>query len=94
MSNDSCGPGPGLYRDKENGWLFGVCAGAAEYAGLPVLLLRIIAAAALLTFSWFTAVVYLAAAIVMKEKPLTWSGHCHESEFWRRRGRDDTWSHS
>lgn len=84
----------GLYRDRENGWIFGVCAGIADYAEIPVIAVRIVAAAALLIFFWVTAIVYLAFALALKEKPLTWSGRCRENEFWRRHRTDDTWSHS
>ena len=86
-------PFRGLYRDRENGWIFGVCAGIADYGDIPVLAVRIVAAAGLLFFFWFTVIVYLAAAILFREKPLTWSGRYQENEFWRRH-RTDTWSHS
>jgi phage shock protein C len=96
MSGETCQPGPsrGLYRDRENGWIFGVCAGIADYAGLPAISIRIVAAAGLLIFFWATVIVYIAAALVFKEKPLTWSGRCQETEFWRRHRSRDTWSHS
>jgi phage shock protein C len=88
------GSGRGLYRDRENGWLFGVCAGIADYGDLPVAVLRVIAAVGLLTFFWATVVTYVAATLLLREKPLTWAGRCQEYEFWRRCRSDDRWSHS
>ena len=95
MNKDAFGPGlaRGLYRDRENGWIFGVCAGIADYAKFPVAALRVIAVLGLLMFFWATAVTYVAATLLLREKPLTWSGCCQEYEFWRRRRSDDRWSH-
>jgi phage shock protein C len=84
----------GLYRDRENGWIFGVCAGLADYLDVPVVIVRVIAGAGLLFFFWITVITYVAATLLLREKPLTWSGRCQEYEFWRRRGSDDRWSHS
>ena len=84
----------GLYRDRENGWIFGVCAGIADYAGVPSGVVRAIAFVALLLFFWATIIAYGAAALIFRPKPLTWSGRCHEFEFWRRHRASDRWSHS
>ncbi|MEX2125046.1 MAG: PspC domain-containing protein [Woeseia sp.] len=86
-------PFRGLYRDRENGWIFGVCAGIADYGNIPVVAVRIVVAAGLVIFSWVTAIAYIAATLLLQEKPLTWSGDCHENEFWRRH-KTDRWSHS
>jgi phage shock protein C len=83
----------GLYRDRENGWIFGVCAGIAEYLNVRTGLVRLIAFIALLLFFWPAAIAYLAAALLFRSKPLTWSGSCREYEFWRRRDEQD-WRHS
>ncbi|HET6629466.1 MAG TPA: PspC domain-containing protein [Woeseiaceae bacterium] len=84
----------GLYRDRENGWLFGVCAGIAEHFNVRTALVRLVAFAALLLFFWPAVIVYLAAALLFRAKPLTWSGSCREYEFWRRHGGHDGWRHS
>lgn len=84
----------GLYRDRENGWIFGVCAGVADWIDVPVSVVRTVAAATLLLFFWVTVLVYAAGSLLLREKPLTWSGRCHEYEFWRRCKDDDRWSHS
>lgn len=82
----------GLYRDRENGWIFGVCAGIADRFNLRVGAVRGIAAVCLLLFFWATALVYALATVLIREKPLIYSGCASEHEFWRRR-RDD-WRHS
>lgn len=83
----------GLYRDRENGWIFGVCAGIADYAGFRTAVVRLVAVIGLMLFFWVTVIAYGAAALLFRQKPLTWSGRCHEFEFWRRH-RTDRWSHS
>lgn len=84
----------GLYRDRENGWIFGVCAGLAEYLNFRTGTVRVITVICLLIFFWPTVLVYVAATLLFKAKPLTWSGRCQEYEFWRRHGRQDGWRHS
>jgi len=88
------GPLRGLYRDRENGWIFGVCAGIAEFGNFRTATVRIIAVICLLLFFWATALVYTGAVLLFREKPLIYSGRHQEYEFWRRRARDDYWSHS
>jgi len=88
------GPLRGLYRDRENGWIFGVCAGLAEFGNFRIGTVRIIALICLFVFFWPTILVYIAAVLLFREKPLIYSGSNREYEFWRRRRRDDYWSHS
>jgi phage shock protein C len=88
------GPLRGLYRDRENGWIFGVCAGIAEYCNFRTATVRIIAVICLLLFFWATALVYIAAVLLFREKPLIYSGRQQEYDFWRRQAREDYWSHS
>lgn len=83
----------GLYRDRENGWLFGVCAGIADYCDVGVAVVRLIVVVALYLFFWPTVLVYAAAALLFRTKPLTWYGRCREYEFWRGR-EHDRWRHS
>ncbi len=82
-----------MYRDRENGWVFGVCAGIADRYNLNVVTLRCIAVVSLLVFFWLTAAVYLGLALLVRNKPLVYSGSRSEYEFWRRYRRDD-WRHS
>ena len=98
MSRDSWAPDYGLmqgmYRDRENGWIFGVCAGLAERFGFGVFAVRVIAVISLVLFFWVTAIIYVGATLLLKEKPLIYSGDTREYEFWRRDARRDYWSHS
>jgi len=86
--NIDYGPFQGLYRDRENGWIFGVFAGIADRFNLQVGALRIIAVISLLVFFWFTAAAYIAATLLIREKPLIYSGQRTENDFWRRYRRD------
>ena len=88
------GPLRGLYRDRENGWIFGVCAGIAEFGNFRTATVRIITVICLLLFFWVTALVYLGAVVLFRDKPLIFSGRHQDSEFWRRRSSDDYWSRS
>jgi phage shock protein C len=97
MSRDSWnidyGPLRGFYRDRENGWVFGVCAGLADRFNFRVGTVRVIAIISLLLFFWLSAALYLAATMLIKEKPLVYSGRNSENEFWYRYKRD-SWRHS
>lgn len=84
----------GLYRDRENGWLYGVCAGLAEFIGFPVITVRIIAALCLVLFSVPTILAYGAAVLLIRERPLIYSGSRREQDFWRCGAREDRWSTS
>lgn len=86
------GPLRGLYRDRENGWLFGVCAGLADFLNFRVGAVRLVAGVCLLLFGWPIIIGYIAATFLLREKPLIYSGSDAEYEFWRR-GRYDHWSH-
>ena len=81
-----------MYRDRENGWLFGVCAGIADQFNLNLTMVRVIAVVSLLLFFWLTAAVYLGLTLLVREKPLLYSGTRSEHDFWRHRRRDD-WRH-
>jgi phage shock protein C len=82
------GPLRGFYRDRENGWVFGVCAGLADRFNFRVGTVRIIAFISLLLFFWLSAALYLGATLLIKEKPLVYSGRNSENEFWHRYKRD------
>lgn len=90
--NIDLGPFRGFYRDPENGWLFGVCAGIADRFNFNVLVLRIVAIVCLVAFTFVTALVYIGAAILIRPKPLVYSGRDNENDFWRR--HRDHWRHS
>lgn len=83
----------GIFRDRDNGWIFGVCAGLADYFGIRVGVVRIIAALSLCLFFWPTAIAYIAATLMIRERPLIYRGRAPEYDFWRRGGYDNRWSH-
>lgn len=83
------GPLRGFYRDRENGWIFGVCAGIADRFNLNTGAIRIIALVSLLLFPFVTGLAYIAAVLLIREKPLIYSGRETEYEFWRRRHYED-----
>ena len=85
------GPLRGLYRDQENAWIFGVCAGIADRFNFRLSTVRIIAIISLALFFWMTAAVYIGAMLLIREKPLVYSGRKSEFEFWRR-SRRHHWS--
>jgi phage shock protein C len=82
------GPFQGFYRDRENGWIFGVCAGLADRFNLRISAVRVIAVISLLVFFWLTAAIYVAATLLIREKPLIYSGQRTENDIWRRYRRD------
>ena len=82
--NIDYGPFRGFYRDRENGWIFGVCAGLADRFNLNVGAVRIVVLISLFVFFWMTAAIYIAATILIREKPLIYSGRESENDFWRR----------
>lgn len=84
----------GLYRDRENGWMFGVCAGLAEYFDCRVMIVRVIAVVSLILFFIPTALVYGAAVLLVRERPLIYAGRDAEHDFWRCGRHDDHWSAS
>lgn len=87
------GPLRGIYRDRENGWVFGVCAGIADFANFRVGTVRLIAVICLLIFFWLTVLVYIGATLLFREKPLIYSGRHAEYKFWSRRSYDRRWTH-
>lgn len=91
--NIDFGPLRGLYRDRESAWIFGVCAGVADRFNFRLSTVRIIAVISLVLFFWLTAAIYIAATLLIREKPLIYSGRRTEYDFWRRRDGDN-WSHS
>ena len=82
------GPLRGFYRDREHGWIFGVCAGIADRYNFNVGMVRVIAVISLALMFWLTAAIYLGLTLLIREKPLVYSGRRSEYEFWRNFRRD------
>ncbi|WP_087022752.1 envelope stress response membrane protein PspC [Thaumasiovibrio subtropicus] len=67
----SCrGSKPKLYRDPKNGKIGGVCAGIADYMGMEVWFVRILAFTFLLFGGFFTFVAYFAACLILDKAPV------------------------
>ena len=88
MWNSDYGPLRGFYRDGDRAWIFGVCSGIADRFNFRLGTVRVITIIAFLLFSWLTAAIYLAATLLIREKPLIYSGRNTEFEFWRRHHSD------
>jgi phage shock protein C len=58
-----------LYRDRDVGKLFGVCAGIADYFGIEVIVVRLAAVIGAVFFTMPVVGAYLLAALVLKPKP-------------------------
>ena len=84
MWNSDYGPIRGFYRDSDRGWIFGVCAGIADRFNFRLGTVRVIVFISFLLFSWLTAALYIGATLLIKEKPLIYSGRETEFDFWRR----------
>lgn len=61
--------GKKLYKDTKNGKVFGVCAGLADYFDVDVTLIRLLTLAAIIMSVGWGLLAYLAAALIMPEKP-------------------------
>ena len=88
-----CDSADGLFRDRENGWLFGVCAGLADYLNFNTGAVRVIAVLGAIMIGWPVILAYFAAVFLLRKKPLTYCGVDREYDFWRRSSDYDRWSH-
>ncbi len=75
-----------LYRDPQRGALGGVCAGLADYLGVEVWVVRLVAVTALIFASFLTLLLYLAAWAMMDKKPRTTAGPSHSSSQLKQHG--------
>ena len=72
-----------LYREPEHGIVAGVCAGIADYFGLPRNLLRLGVLVALVLFFPFTLLSYLGLALVLRPRPPGLYRTPEDEAFWR-----------
>ena len=84
MWGSDFGPVRGFYRDTDNAWIFGVCAGIADRFNFRLGMVRLVTIIAFLLFSWATAIIYLSVWLLVREKPLVYRGRDTEYDFWRR----------
>ena len=73
-----------FYRDPKNGVIRGVCAGIADYFGIPAVPVRIAVVIAFLFFSVPVALAYLILGFVLNPKPDGLYRSEDEERFWRR----------
>jgi phage shock protein C len=85
MTDQNGSPNPHrLYRDPDQAWLMGVCAGIAEFFGLNRGLVRFIALILLVIFSWVTLIAYGVLAFSLPKKPRRATPLSRdEAAFWR-----------
>lgn len=76
-----------LYRNSERGVIFGVCAGIAERFQWSVGLIRLATLALGWLFPASVAVVYVVAALIIRERPLSYCGDDDERNFWQANRR-------
>lgn len=78
-----------MHRDSENGWVFGVCAGLADFFNVNVAGVRLLVA----VLAWFLTlpvmIVYIVLAVLMRDRPLVYRGGSDERRFWSRRADRD-----
>ncbi|WP_086736499.1 envelope stress response membrane protein PspC [Erythrobacter colymbi] len=72
-----------LYRDKHNGKLMGVCAGIADYTGVDVFWIRLIAIGSLFVTSGSSIFAYFIAGFLLNKKPPYLYRDESEKKYWQ-----------
>lgn len=72
-----------LYRDTENSWFAGVCAGIADYLGLKRGLVRLLTVMLAIPFTFTMFAAYVILALILRHKPLSLYRDAEEENFWR-----------
>lgn len=72
-----------LYRDKHNGKLMGVCAGIADYTGVNVFWVRLIAIASMFMTSGSSIFAYFIAGFILNKKPPHLYRDASEQKYWQ-----------
>jgi phage shock protein C len=73
-----------FYRDKQNGKMFGVCAGIADYTGFDVNLVRVCFLAAVFMSGGGVLPFYFIAAMITPTRPRSLAvGDREEKKFWQ-----------
>ncbi len=73
-----------FYLDKANRKMMGVCSGIADYTGIDVLWVRVIAVVTTIAISPITLPAYLAIGLLASPKPVGLYSDPEEAEFWQR----------
>lgn len=72
-----------FYRDKQNGKIFGVCAGIADYTGVDVMWVRLGAVGLTLMGMGFIPLAYMAVGMFAAKKPTHLYTDRQEQKFWQ-----------
>lgn len=72
-----------IWRDPDQGWIAGVCAGIADNLGVRPGLVRAATVVGLVFFTVPTAIGYLALALALKPKPPALFADPAQEAFWR-----------
>jgi phage shock protein C len=72
-----------LYRDKHNGKLMGVCAGIADYTGVNVLWVRLIAFLSMWPTGGASIFAYFIAGFLLNKKPPYLYRDASEQKYWQ-----------
>jgi phage shock protein C len=71
-----------LYRDKHNGKLMGVCAGIADYTGVNVFWIRLVAVALSLGLGWPILAYFIVGFLLNKKPPYLYRDES-EQKYWQ-----------
>lgn len=75
-----------LYRDPQHGALGGVCAGIAEYLGVEIWVVRLLAVTALIFSTFLAFLLYLAAWAFLDKKPVAAASYARGSSQVKEHG--------
>ena len=67
-----------VHLDRDNAWLFGVCAGLAHYWGTDPAIVRVATVVGGLFLIKLTIAVYLVAWLILDDRPRSNSNHTEE----------------
>ena len=73
-----------LYRDKQNGKVFGVCSGIADYTGVNVFWVRLGTFLLTCALGPITIAAYIFAGIFLPSKPAELYVDLQEQRYWQR----------
>jgi len=81
-----------LYRNKDRGWIGGVCAGISDWMGVNLTALRVIVVILAIPFTPVILIGYLVLWILVPKRPVNLYRDKKEEQFWRgvRRSPTDT----
>ena len=73
-----------FYRDKQNGKIMGVCSGIADYTGVNVGWVRLIAVVLALSIGGIVIPAYFISGMFLNKKPASLYTDKDEQKYWQR----------